>query len=35
MKDRSWESERGSAPENRVILTIRPEAPKKEGTAKP
>jgi lipopolysaccharide transport protein LptA len=35
MKDRSWESERGTAPENRVIMTIRPEAPKQDGAARP
>jgi lipopolysaccharide transport protein LptA len=35
MKDRSWESERGTAPENRVIMTIRPEVPKKDEAATP
>lgn len=35
MKDRSWESERGSLPENRVIMTIRPEVPKKDEAARP
>ncbi|MEY2854480.1 MAG: hypothetical protein RL030_1612 [Pseudomonadota bacterium] len=35
MKDRSWETERGTSPGNRVIMTIRPEVPKKDGAAKP